>query len=86
MAPTPTGPIPWARRATSRSGPGRDQVRFTVPSSSATVVVELVYQTMPPGQRDHLARVATPAAVRFTQMAEGVSPEPLVIARVEQPL
>ena len=67
-------------------GPGRDQVRFTLPSSSATVVVELVYQTMPPGQRDHLARVATPAAVRFTQMAEGVSPEPLVIARVEQPL
>lgn len=67
-------------------GPGRDQVRFDVPASAASVEVELVYQTMPPTLRQHLAKVPTPAAVRLTQMAAGVSPAPIVIARAEQPL
>ena len=50
------------------------------------VEVELLYQTISPEELDHLARVATPAAVRFSNMAAERAPLPTVLATASREL
>lgn len=65
---------------------GSDEVTFRVPRGAdvARVEVELVYQTLPPAAADHLARVPTPAAVKFSQMVAARRPEVILVATASQ--
>jgi hypothetical protein len=65
-------------------GPGGDVVHYRiaeVPSAELSVEVALRYQSVPPSTIDVLARVPTPAAVRFSQMASDSPPAPIEMAR-----
>jgi hypothetical protein len=61
---------------------GSDEVTFRIPGGADVdrVEVELVYQTLPPFVADHLARVPTPAAVKFSQMVAARPSEVIVVA------
>ncbi len=66
--------------------PGSDGVRYRVPLSTTeplTITVELLYQSIPPAVIDAMAAVPLPAAVRFSEIAAGRTPEPIVVASTE---
>ena len=67
---------------------GSDRVEVRVPGGAAVarVEVELLYQTISPEELDQLARVATPAAVRFSSMAAERAPLPTVLATASREL
>lgn len=62
---------------------GSDRVEVLIGAGGAVarVDVELLYQTISPETLAALARVPTPAAVRFSQMAAARPPLPTVLAR-----
>ena len=43
-----------------------------------------MYESVPPAMAEHLAKVPTPAAVRFSEMASQTPPSPVVIATAER--
>jgi len=63
-------------------GAAGDQVTYRIAGGSAVrrVVVELLYQSVPPATLDMVAAVPTPAAVRFSEMARERPPTPVVVA------
>ena len=64
---------------------GRDRVTYRIAGGAAVarVTVELLYQTVAPATLEALAKVPTPAAVRFSGMASSRAPLPIVIASTE---
>ncbi len=68
----------------STYAPGRDSVTYHLPSAAAALVIELVYESVPPALAEHLAKVPTPEAVRFSQMASQTPPRPEVIATAQR--
>jgi hypothetical protein len=84
---------PWAEWTAPRgvSGDtsfvaGSDGVSYRVPNTTQIRRIEarLVYQTLPPAAFDHLARVPTPAAVRFSRMVSARPSEVYVVATAER--
>lgn len=62
---------------------GEDRVVYRVPGGAGVrrLVVELLFQSVPPAALDHLAVVPTPAAVAFSDMARRRAPTPVVMAQ-----
>jgi hypothetical protein len=61
---------------------GGDVVHYRIadaPAQPLEIEVALRYQSIPPAIVDALAQVATPAAVRFSQMAEATPPSPIEV-------
>jgi hypothetical protein len=66
--------------------PGSDGVHYRVPLSTSaplSITVELLYQSIPPAVIDAMSEVPLPAAVRFSEIAAGRAPEPIVVASTE---
>jgi hypothetical protein len=81
-----TSPVGTSGDASFTSG--SDRVSFRIPNGASVERVEatLVYQTLPPAVADHLRRVPTPAAVRFTQMVDARPSEVVPIATASRDL
>jgi len=63
--------------------PGSDTVTYRVPglASGATVIVELLYQTLAPETVDAIAATTTPASVKFVELVRARPPAPVVMMR-----
>lgn len=61
---------------------GEDRVTYRVPGGAAVqrLVIELLYESVPPSTLEALSVVPAPAAVKFSQMAAARPPAPVVMA------